>query len=319
MATPESIVKDVIASLNTKAGAPLAAKWVDNRYIELVTKVRFRHLRKIGELIIPATINDGTVAVTRGATTVTGTSTTFETDIGSGSQTAWYIKISSAWYLISSITSDTILELASAFSEDTVTSASYSAVKRFHITATNARWLGDFVLTRLRLPLETISLDELNLRAPGRILTGQFPRIMAQVGVDSNYVITVEFYPASSDSEIVHYVYWNLPSTLSFTTTIPVQVDPHILKEGILIDLYRWEKMQSIMQGNIEAATLMRNEERAQSTRWQAYIDDAVAADRGVDDLTFILKSTRSSISSRPSEMTAHDYVYNRWTWPGLR
>ncbi len=319
MATPESIVKDVIASLDTKAGAPLVAKWVDNKYVELVTKVRFRHLRKIGELVIPATINDGTVAVIRGSTTVTGTSTAFQTDIGAGSQTAWYIKISSAWYLISSITSETELELASAFSEDTVTTASYDAVKRFHTTVTNARWLGDFILTRLRASLDTISLDELNLRHPGRILTGSFPLIVAQVGVNSSFVITVEFYPASSESEIVHYVYWDLPSTLSFNTTIPVQVDPHILKEGILIDLYRWEMARALRSGDVQGGATWGNMASRQRTIWKSYIDDAVAADRGVDDITFILKSSGSNLATRPSEMTAHDYVYNRWAWPGLR
>jgi hypothetical protein len=145
MATVEEVVRDLLGSLATDAGAPIAAKWADNRYKELCSRVRFRHLRQVGELVIPGYADTGTLAITRDSTAVVGTSTVFTTDVGSGAQEYYWIRPSVAWYKIASITTDTALVLSSAFSEATVTAASYKIVKRHHALDSNARWLGEFV------------------------------------------------------------------------------------------------------------------------------------------------------------------------------
>lgn len=317
MATVEELVRDVLGSLGSSAGAPLAAKWVDNRYKDLVSRVKFRHLRSVGELAVPAVVNEGTVVTTRGSTTVTGTSTTFETDLGgTGSKEYWWFRASSAWYKVASVTSETVLVLASEFAEDDVSGGGYVLVKRHLALDSNARWLGKAVHTRLRRTLDEISLTAMDVRYPGRRLTGVYPFAIAQVGTDSSNSLMVEVYPPPSASEIIHYVYWDLPTALSVGSTIPPQVDAHVLKEGVMVDAYRYEKALALRAGMIEKAAVWRNEERAQMTTWERTITRAVKADRGVDDLTFILQMTGGRSNRGDWQRTARDIVLDRWDYP---
>lgn len=313
MTTVDELARDVLASIATDANAIAAAKWIDNRYKEMVSRVRFRHLREVGELSLPAVYDTGTVTITRGSTTVTGSSTQFETDLSSGSQEYYYFRTSTAWYRISSVTSETELELSSAFAEDDVSAGSYKIVKRFHPLASDARWMGDFVHTRLRKRLERVSLDMLDIRAPGRSLAGNIPHLVAQVGVDSNGYVEVEVYPPPVESEIIHYIYWTLPSTLAIGSTIPPVIDPYTLKEGVLTDFYRYEKAAAIRKGNIEAAGLWRNEEKAQKSIWEKCIKDAIRTSRGSDDITLILEMFPGSARMH-DQRTARDYVYVNWS-----
>lgn len=326
MATVDELCRDIVGSLGLGDSYLIAARWIDNRYKELVNRVRFKHLREIGEVQIPATYDgsddDATVDATRDSTAVTGTDTEWETTFpgSSGSQEYYYIKISSAWYKIASVTDDTNLVLTTAFSEDDVDDGTHKVVKRHHALDSNARWLGDFMLTRLRLPLgdngAPISLEELDRKAPGRILTDQFPRTVAQVGVDSNGYLMVEFYPYSAKSEIVHYVFWNMPTALTISSTIPSVIDPYVLKEGVLIDAYRLLKSKAYNSGQADIGNSWRNDEFAQATRWEKYVMQAIRADQGVDDKAFILSKFGSRFQSGDI-VNAHDHVYSNWSYPG--
>jgi hypothetical protein len=290
MATTEEIARDLLASLNTDAGFLNAVKWIGYRYRELCSRFRPRHLREIGELQVPARVSTGSVAVTRDSQTVTGSSTTWATaPTTTDVATNWYFRADSAWYQCASFSSDTELSLTTAYSEDTGSSKTYNIVKRFHSLTSTARWLGDAVLTRLRIPIEVTSIDSLDRMAPGRTIVGAYPDTMCQVGTDSSGDLQVELYPYNDDSEIIHYVYWSMPSSLSITTTIPPQVEAHALKEGALIDLYRYMMANALDKGRIEQAAVYRNEMRSQMSTWENFIRSAQRTDRGVDDTTLIL------------------------------
>ncbi len=153
MTTVDELARDTIASIATDANAIAAAKWIDNRYQEMVSRVRFRHLREIGELSLPAVEDTGTVTVTRGSISVVGVGTTWVTDIGTGTQEYYHFRTNTAWYKIASVGRELAITLDTNFSEETVTAASHTAVKRFHELASTARWLGKFFLTRLRMDL----------------------------------------------------------------------------------------------------------------------------------------------------------------------
>jgi len=316
MATVDELARDIVGSLAINEGYLIAARWVDNRYKQLVSRVRFRHLRKVGEIQIPATYDTGTLTTTRDSTTVTGSGTTWETNIGSGSQEYWYLKPSSAWYKIASVGGETSITLTTAFSEDAVAAGAYKAVKRHHPLDTTARWLGDFILTRLRLPLSVMSVEEMDRSYPGRILTDQYPQAVAQIGVDSNNYLMVEFYPYSASSEIVHYVYWDLPTELTIGSTIPAQIDPYVLKEGALVDAYRYLKSKSRQKGDHEGANSWRNDEFAQETRWERRIQEAAGTDQGIDDKAFILSMFGGRVGSGDIR-TARDHVLTNWSYPG--
>jgi hypothetical protein len=313
MATVEELVRDILASVSSDAGGLLVAKWADNRYKEMVAKVRFRHLRKVGELSLPAVIDTGTVTTTRDSTAVTGDSTTFETDMSAGSQEDYYFRAGQNWYKIASVTDDTNLVLASGYAEDAVADGSYKIVKRTHALASDARWFGDFVLTRLRKRLTSISLDELDIRAPGRTIVGSIPDTVAQIAINSSGYPNVEIYPPPEESELIHYVYWSLPTALTMASTIPPVIDQYTLKEGTLIDLYRYEKAAAIRKGNIEQAAVWRNEEKSQESKWRQVINDAIRTSRGTDDISFILQMPNVAFQSR-DQRTARDYILDNWS-----
>ncbi len=313
MATTEDVARDLLASMNTDAGFLNAIKWIDYRYKQLCSRVRFRHLREIGEVQIPARVSTGITETTRDATGVVGTSTTWATAPTTTSvATNWYYRDQSAWYQVASWTDDTNFTLVTNYSEDGGASRSYNLVQRYHSLHTNARWLGDFVHTRLRGNVDVVNLGQMDRDAPGRMIVGAFPTQVSQMGTDSSGDLQVEFYPYSDVSEIVHYVYWGMPAELAITTTIPSQIDPQVLKEGALIDLYRYLKAKAISVGQIDAAALLRNDEQAQHTRWERYMQEAKRADRGIDDTSFILKHDGGERGLTGDITDARDEIFYR-------
>ena len=315
MATVDELARDVIASIATDANAIAAARWIDNRYKEMVARVKFRHLRQVGELYIPGVFDTGTLSVTRGSTAITGDSTQFDTDVTvAGGVEYCVIRPSSAWYKITSVGSETAITLTSNFAEDDISDGSYKLVKRYHPLDSNARWVGDFYFTRLRRTLADISLNELDILFPGRTLAGHIPSHVAQVGVDSNNYLMYEIYPPPVNSELINYIYWNLPTALTISSTIPPVIDSYMLKEGVLIDLYRYEKAAAIRKGNIEQAAIWRNDEKAQATIWDKVMKDAIRTSRGSDDITLILEMFRGVPFGRGEQRTAREYVYDNWS-----
>lgn len=316
MATVEELVRDLLGSVGTTVGAPVAARWVNNRYQELVAQVRFRNLRQIGELSVPAVTDDGTVSVTRGSTTVTPDATAKAALLaapGAATHTQYYFRAASTWYRVASITAVTgVVTLASAYAEDSATAASYVVAKRYHSLSSTARWLGDFLHMRLRKHLPMRSQAEMDLLYPGRVFAASYPRCVSQFGVDSNSYPTVELYPYCDASELVHYVYWSLPTALTISSTIPPQIDPYVLKEGVLIDLCRYEKAIARRTGDNEAANSWRNDEFAQRTIWERTVRDAIRTQSAVDDISFILTHFGYTPGEAYDQRTAHDMVYDR-------
>ena len=289
MQTVEDVARSVLASIDTDAGYLLAGKWVADRYRRILARQRFRHQRRLGELILPATISAGLVTATRDSNVITGDAT---------AQAAWspdlvgrFIRVTTVWYEIAGFT-DNELRLKSKFSEATITLGGYNIVARVSKLESAARWIGsDFIHGRLRRPLRRKSLSELDSLAPARDSIGPGPEIWVEIGsIDG--VKTVEIYPpANSDAEHLYYTYWEIPEELPFEAIIPAEIDPHVLVEGALIDVMRYKAGQAADNLRIEAAAFWRNEYRAQETRWERFIREAIKADRGSDDATFILQS----------------------------
>lgn len=314
MATVEEIVRDLESFIPKDISGLAVARWIDNRYKEMVSKIRYRHLRKVGELVIPGIFETGTVTATRGSTAVAGVSTQFETDMGSGTQEHYYFSGSVAWYKISSVTDETNLVLASAFAETDISAVSYAIVKRTHALPSTARWLGTFVIPRLRKKLTGPSHKELDLSTPGRPIAGRYPESVAQVGVDSNGYIMIEVYPPPKYSELLRYVYWDLPSQLSMGSTIPQVIDNYVLKEGAMIDAYRASKIAQLQLGNVEAAAVYANEEAKQRTIWKNAIKDAQRTQQGAEDLNFVIEGF-GGMRGASEIRTARDHVYSKWSY----
>ncbi len=320
MATVEEIVRDLLGSMGTSAGAPLVATWINNRYRELVAEAKFRHLRKVGELSLPARVTAGAITATRGSVTITPDITAqaaWLVSPGVATHQYWAIRPSSAWYKVQTVDAlAASITLLSAFAEENVTAGSYNLVKGLHPLATNARWIGTFMHTRLRHILDLISLDEMNLHYPGRVIVGSYPLAVCQAGVDTSGILMVEVYPPPEDSEILHYIYWDLPTALTISSTIPPQVEASTLKEGALIDYYRFKMAKAMDAAQADIAATWRNEMNAQEVKWDRRKSIASRADRGVDDVTLILQYFGGSGGDGYDPRTAHDMVRDRWTWP---
>jgi hypothetical protein len=314
--TVDELVRDILGSFGLKTTAPLVARWIDNRYREVVSVVKFPHLRNIGELTLEAAYSTGTVSATKGSTAVAGTSTAWDVYPGVATHTNYYIRFTNIWYKVASVGAAGTLVLASALVEDSITDGTYELVRRFYSLTSSARWIGSFVLTRLRFPLDVISPEQLDLDAPGRTFAGSYPGCVAQSGVDSSGAIQVEVYPYPENAELVHYIYWSLPTALTIFSTIPAQIEQVALKEGVLIDVYRYQKMEQLRLGNIEAAALLRNDEQAQMTRWRDIRKELIRTGKGVDDVSFILAKYGVMGGGSGNDIrSGREEVYSKWSF----
>ena len=309
--TVEAVARSVLAALDTQAGHLLAAQWVSDRYRRIASRVRFRHLRQVGELVIPAATTTGLATATQGSRTVTGDAT---------AQAAWaalppgtyHMRLTDApWYAVESVGSS--LLLTSEYAEASSASAGYTLARRFLALLPDVRWLGEFVHMRLGTPLTQMSLTELNLTDPDRTRVGTAPDVYAEIGMDGQGRRVFEFYPYSTQAELIAYAYWSNPPMMSLDDELPAFLPEHVLKEGALIDAMRYEASKAMRAGQVEAAAYWRNEYRAQATSWERDILDLIRADRGTDDVSFILQLPRGGRRSSADVRTAQDVVLSRW------
>ena len=173
-----------------------------------------------------------------------------------------------AWYEVDAVVGDLSLTLGTEFSETTqAAGSSYKLVKRYNLLSSNSRWLGQFVHPRLGVNLgEPVSQQELDSIDPRRTLVGSLPAYVSVIGTtktgntDSVGTLLVELYPYSTYAELIKYVYWDKPSTFGITDTIPPQIDPYILKDGMYIDYCKYMMAKREHQGKLENTTFWRNE-----------------------------------------------------------
>jgi hypothetical protein len=286
MSTVEDVARHLAGLTATEEDILLIGTWVDARWKEVAaTRVTLRQLYRESELYIPAPYNTGTVDVTNGSTTVTGTSTAWTSDLGNR-----HIRFKTAWYKIGHVVSATSLELATPYAEETATGLGYNMVLRWHRLATGVRKLGVFSHMRLGRPLHVVHKQGLDLVIPRKHSINSVPTWVAEIDPDVDGVKRVEIYPYSSQAEIIHYSSWIKPYTLSFKDQLPEFLDIEALREGVMIDVLRHKMHKAIMANQPEAAALYRNEYRAQETIWnRLHKDRVLGQEQGTDDQEFIL------------------------------
>lgn len=290
----EDVGRQVIAASDSSAGYLLANQWVINRLTEIATRTRLRSLRQIGEIYVPAPITAGTATFTRDSAVVTGDATA--TAAWSPDVVGRYIRGRVSWYEIIGyqvVSAVAQLTLKSKFGEDTLSGGDYYIVQRFVPLDPEASWIGDgFVNMRRRRPVQRVTMQELDTYAPSRQLVGSGSS--AQMVVEGperpDGIKTAEFYPYSTESESYRYVYWKQVPAYKATDPIPSRIPVYVLREGALIDLYRYNGARALNEGKTEVAATWFNMSRSQETKWDMYWRQAAKADRGDDDATFLLK-----------------------------
>lgn len=323
MTTIDDVARAAISGIATNAGLFHAIRWASERYRQLTSRVKMRHLRKVGEIVIPAAVDDGTVTITRGSDVVVGDATARTAwaaldQVGDGT---WYIRVRRVWYVVAGRDPSTgDLTLQSIVSEDSTSDTTYKLVKRYHALAPGLRHIGKFVHMRLQKTLRDDSVLQMDMNHPARWITaGSGPEIVCQGGNSADGRRLVEFYPFSTQEEIIHYVYWPSPIALKSGSVLPEEIDLEALKSGVLVDLYRWEMARAIREGKVDQSAVWRNEARTQETTWERRIDEMANADRGKDDVTFILHTRGTPLTGDliPPIRTAREDAWSRIdNWP---
>jgi hypothetical protein len=293
-ASIDDVARSALASLDTDAGFLRAVGWASDRFHELATKLRLRSLRRIAQITLPATISDGTVTVNRGDFVVTGDAT---------AQAAWSddligrsIRVRTVWYDIAGVVRSggtTSLQLATEFTENDASATTYKVIQRRARLSGEAKHLGKFVHMRFRREIEQVPLTQLDVLEPDRLITNAAgPWYAVEVGADpADGVRVMEFHPYPTQAETIHYVYWQDPPVMRPGDLLPNGIDVYALREGVLVDLMRYEMSRALAAGAIEKAAVWRNDYRTQVTQWEKTLTDVQRADHGQDDVTLILRS----------------------------
>ncbi len=303
MPTLESIAAQVVASVGGEIGYPLVAEWVKARYQQVATRVKLKHLRQLGQVNIPAAISIGTATVAKGsdAIALSGlTASTLPQNIA-----GWFIRVETVWYEVlewspTNTATDFQLRIKSPYTESVLLSgAAYTLVSRYTPVDPRAAWLGNsWVHARHRRPLTRTTMDRLNLLAPYRPLVGTGGPLWVAEGPEINGVKTVEVYPYTTTLEALFYVYWQDVPEVSLTEELSTRMKPYALKEGALIDCYRYLMNQALQKDKVEVAGFYRNEMRTQETMWERYFKELVQSDQGEEDGQMILKTLRGNHGS---------------------
>ncbi len=299
--TVEEVARRVLANIDSDANFLQACTWVSDRYRQLCSRARLRHLRRIGELSIDAPVSTGTLAVVQGSATMTAgiaSPATLALIAEGDSLRGKYIRCATAWHRINDfaiVPTGFELHLDSPYTEDSNAAASYRIVDRFKELDTSVRWISQtMVCMRRRTPVEMSTQKEIDLVDPSRVLVlGYGPTVWCEIGSSEKGAKLIEFYPFSERVETIHFVYWPEPPVLKPEDDLPPGIDAYALTEGAMIDAMRYEAAKATRAGNNDSAALWTNAYRSQSTQWERIILDVIRTDRGVDDLQFILRTTR--------------------------
>ena len=314
MTRVDEIAQEALSAVSSSASRVLASSWVNARYLELITKVRFKHTRRVGVLTMPAHITAGTATLAVGARIVTGDTTARAAWLAQPSTEGWHFRGGVVWHRVVGRTPDGDLILASEYTESAVSAASYVLAQREHDLDRRARNPELFVHMRRNYHFRPIAPEFLDTLAPERTDISSGPRYAAIVGSGLEGGVRLELYPLSNQAETIHYIYRELPTRLRISDNLPAVIDGYILKEGTLIDVMRYEQAKAAHAGQVDAAALWRNDSRAQETRWREYVNQAILNDRGPDDLTFVTQTATGygQVDGPRDIISARDQIWSR-------
>lgn len=287
--TVEELAREVVGSVDAEEGYLICQRWISNRYQEIAALLPLKTLLKFGETVIPGAYKTGTISVTKGSEVVTGVGTTWD-----ASHVGWFLKRGQGWYEVEAVDSPTQLTLLSPYAETSATGTSYWLVKRRVPLAPGVRRLQ--VMRAGGRHLDFIGPVEMDLSYADRWGLSTYPVMAAEVGIDATVSPTVrlfEFFPYPREDCLVSYTYHESAGTLTMADNLPDFLDTGLLKEGVMIDLYRFEMGRALKEGRTNEAGFWRNELRAQETTWERRLREVPMNSGATDTGTFILRTGR--------------------------
>ncbi len=193
---------------------------------DVLSRRRYRWQQKTGVFQTKAVYSAGTVSVTNGDATVTGTGTAFSANVNAGDR--FRVDGDDTSYVVSSITNDTSLELTTNYIGTTATGKSYSIFQREYSLASDVDEIMEMVHTKLpgaslilggdSFPaLKKMDIRDLEQSVPDLDAnTSGIPSIYCEVR-DSNGALQALFYPYPREVIQISYRYYKTLSELSST------------------------------------------------------------------------------------------------------
>lgn len=285
----DDVARQAMSAVDSNAGILQVIRWTSNRYQQAAREGTFRHLRRVAEVIVPAQIDTGTVTATRGSDLITGDAAAVA--VWTPDLVGRIIRLKRNWYRISRVDiTNSQLKVESEYAEADAAATSYRLVADRITLAPGIRHFGRFIMPRMSRPLTQMSFDQLNLFQPERlIVSGAGPEIVSEFNSSATGERVVEFYPYSITTEMVRYSYFADPEELESGTPVPQAIKPDDLREGVLIDIFRFAAAKAAGAGSIDLAAFYRNESRVQETKWDKIMSKMVTADRAAEDLSMLL------------------------------
>lgn len=310
MATVEEVARHVAGISANDDEVLLVGGWVNQRWKELANTTTLRTLRRRGTLTLNPPEQEGTVTATIGDPLITGTGTNW-TSVLEGQ----YIRLVAVWYEIASVVNATTIIMANPFTENSSAGMGYKIVQQRYRLLPKIRKLAAFRYQRTRQIIIPSSMEGLDQAFPGRITTASTPQWIAEDSPDVDGVKRVEVYPYPSRLDILDYLYWEEAEDLGYREQLPTFIDIEALREGVMIDVMRNEMFKLMREGKQQASELMRNEYRAQETRWfNTHKNRLLSQDDAVDDLEFTLLNIRAHPTHARNHTidNAFDQVWSR-------
>lgn len=300
----------MVATMGLEGGTELAAQWCGQRYAELVSRAKFRHLRQYGQLYLPAPLTTGTVTITTDSATVTGDSTALANwqanpffQFPDGFSGLFFrAQQGTSWYRIKSVSTTGVITLETPYAQDngyllssgmTQSGVTFYILPRYQTLAPDARQLGVFACDFLFRPLRVVSEDDLNRWVPNRFLVSTYPQCVAELNsnlTETGYPKQVEIYPYPAQSVTMHYTYWQTPSILQWDDYLPPTIDPDIIRTGAMVDAAQNMIGKCQRRGDLQQAQAWRIDRMGYLKEFENKVARAIRNDRGEDDVKFILQ-----------------------------
>lgn len=286
MTTVEALIRHVLSELGCEASPLLAEQWVNERYQELANTYPLRHLRQVVQVPVRGVITTGTVSVTANSTTVTGNVDASAAWASLVNDRPWLLRVGNGpvWYAVSHFEPGQII-LLNPYLEATTTDQSYTLLSRYTPLPLRTRRVLH-VQHKGQTTLAPLSLTELFQIAPDPLVADD-PQHYADGGLIPDGRRALILHPTPKSATVVQVTLYQDPPWLTLGDAIPDGLDPEALKQGVMVNAYRYEMHRAIVRGDFNGAAVLRNEMRSLMTDWEAYKRRAAQNNMLVDDVTW--------------------------------
>ncbi len=272
---------------------------VNKRYQQLLKFWQWSFLKGQRVLGTVAPYGTGTVDVTNGSTTVTGTGTTF-TSAMAGRQLR--VGNADAYYEISAFVSTTEITLKSSYAGVTASGQTFSLFQNVYSLASDVK---ELYTINYNFRLREKDAEYLDRWDAARKSTGP-PEWYVYRGKDSSGNQQIELYPVPASTYELRYLYYKKVANMSADTDEPL-IREDALEIGTLIDCYRMLIVKS--RSAIEKAAY-RDLLRDARDEFNRLLAEAMMEDSRIESQRSNVKDAYEPLSYSDTYFASHDVDY---------